>query len=75
MPEFELNVPPITPPKPADFKPGATYSHVGDLLKVYLEDEPAYAVQLTPLLTVLRAFKDHRIVGVKVAGILEMVKG
>lgn len=51
---------------PGPFQPGRmVYSVVGAMLEVYWEDEPAYADQITPTLTVMRAFSDKRPVGVK----------
>ena len=64
---MELELPDELPRSPKVFKPLALYSTVGDVLQVYLEDEPAYAQQVSPEITVLRAFSDGRIVGVKVS--------
>ncbi len=55
------------------FKPVPRYSLTGDMLEVHIEGEPAYAETVNEYLTVLRAFSDKRIVGVKVFGVAALV--
>ena len=72
MPDVELKLPDDLPTP--SFKPLPVYSHVGDLLKLYWDNEPGYAEQINPYVTLIRAFSDKRIVGVKIGGILTLVK-
>jgi hypothetical protein len=60
---------------PTAFTPSATYSRVGDLLKVYIDDEPCFARQLTPSITVLIGMESGGIVGVKISDVAAMVNG
>lgn len=60
------------PPSGA-FTPSMTYSIIGDLLSVYLFDDPAYAENLTPDIIVLRSFSDNRVVGVKLCGVEDLI--
>ena len=55
--------------KCAGFKPVPRYSLAGDMLEIHVEGEPAYAETVNEHLTVLRAFSDKRIVGLKVFGV------
>ncbi len=61
-------------PTPKPFVPSVQYSHVGDLLKVYWDEEEAFARQLTPEITILIGFKSGRVVGVKVANVKSKVE-
>lgn len=72
MADFHLLLPEIPKPK-GPFSPSASYSRVGDLLKVYLDEEESYAHPLTPEITVLIGFKSGRITGVKVANIASKI--
>lgn len=46
--------------------PFPRYSAAGDMLEVHFEDVPAFADQIAPTITLLRAMSDKRVVGVKV---------
>lgn len=58
---------------PKGFKPVPRYSMTGDMLEIHFEGEPAYAETVNEHLTVLRAFSDKRVVGVKVFGVGPLV--
>lgn len=51
------------------FKIAPHYSIRGDMLVVYFKDDPAYAEQLTPQVTIERSFATKEIVGVKIFGV------
>lgn len=55
------------------FKPVPRYSAIGDMLEIHYEEEPAYAEPVNEHLTLLRAFSDKRIVGMKVFGVAALV--
>lgn len=54
-------------------KPVPTYSRVGDQLSLYFDPESGYAEPLNESVTLIRAFSDKRVVGVKITGILNLV--
>ena len=55
------------------FKPVPRYSLAGDMFEVYIEGEPGCTVPVNEFLTIVRAFSDSRILGVKVFGVAAMV--
>lgn len=57
------------------FNPSPLYIPTGDYLLCFSEDEKAYAEQLSPYLTIYRAFSDGRVVGVKVGEVKDKVTG
>ncbi len=69
--EFVEQLKSISPPK--EFKPLPVYSHVGDMLKLYWNDEPGYAVTVNEFVTLIVGFTTKSVVGVKITGILQMV--
>ena len=73
MDEFDLQLPQNLPPK--NFTPGAVhYSHVGDMLNVYWKDDPAFARQISPQVTLMIAFDTREVVGVKITDVKAMVE-
>lgn len=60
--------------KPGPFRPVPRYSVMGAMLEVYWEDEPAYADQISPTLTVMRAFSDKRAVGAKLYDVKPLIE-
>ncbi len=66
-----------THPPTGQFKPVPFYSQVGDMLEVYWDEgkpNGGYAERVNDQLTVIRAFDDDRPIGVKVYGVLELVR-
>lgn len=51
--------------RPGPVKPVPRYSERGDMVEVHWDPEPAFADRVTEQLTLLRAFSDRRVVGVK----------
>ena len=56
------------------FKPVLRYSRIGDMVEIHFEEDPAFAVQVNEYLTLLRAFSDRRLVGVKIFGVGPLVR-
>lgn len=61
--------------RPKGFRPVPVYSVEGDQLTAYFEGVDCYAENLTPDIVVERAMDDGRIVGVKIRGVRELVRG
>lgn len=61
-------------PYKGPFKPVPFFSVVGNMLVIHFEDERAYAESLSQQVTVLRSFKDKRIIGVKLFEIPELIE-
>lgn len=51
------------------------YSVVGDMLSVYFKEDPGYAKQITPQVTLILSFATKEIVGVKIFGVKGLVEG
>jgi hypothetical protein len=60
--------------QPKGFKPIPIYSARGDQLRIYFENEEGFAENLNDDVILIRAFKDRRIVGVKINNILGFIK-
>ena len=58
---------------PGKFEPRPFYVPCGDHIEVYTEDAESYAEWVSPYLTVMRAFDDHRVVGVKIRNVRRLV--
>lgn len=58
---------------PKGFRPVPSFSVAGNMLSVYFEDDPGFAETLNPQVTVIRAFSDRRIVGVKLFEVPELI--
>ena len=62
-------------PHKGPFQPAPRYSEVGGMLEVHFEDVPAYVKPVNPQVTLLLAFDDKRVVGVKVFDVLGLIGG
>ena len=60
--------------EPEKFQSKPVYSRAGDCLFYYFEDAESYGDRIDGLLTVYKAFEDHRIVGCQIKGVTDILE-